>query len=320
VEQSVVLDYNEKWKSNYKGDIMKKSLIIMLLLAAFLATGCSSKNSVQNNTSKNSAQNTTTSGTQNTTNSSTAQTGTSTSASTEKSTKPTTGLTYTVHGVPVLMYHSIGVEEGNPIKMPAEQFDAEMKYIKDQGYTTLTMDELYNYFENSVPIPDKSVVITLDDGYVDNYTGAFPILKKYGLKATIFMITSAVDTNPGFLTSAQLQEMEKYGIEIESHTVTHPDLDTLSYSKQLSELTESKAALEKILGRTVEYVAYPTGKYNDDTLKAVKAAGYKMAFTTNGRWSDKSDGILTLDRVYVSTFHSMSVFNTRLTNPNYPIN
>lgn len=284
---------------------MKKSIATIMILSAFIIAGCSNSNSVKN-----------TNGTQTPAANST-QTQTQSPAASSTNTAKTA---YTVHGVPVLMYHSIAVEEGNPIRMPVEQFDREMKYIKDQGYTTLTLKELYDYFENKVPVPAKSVCITLDDGYEDNYTAAFPVLKKYGLKATVFMVTSTIDVNPNCLTSAQLKEMDKAGIDIESHTVTHTDLDTLSYSQQLAELKDSKAALEKILGRSVDYVAYPTGKYNDDTVKAVAAAGYKMAFTTNGRWSDKSDGILTLDRVYVSTFHSMTVFKDRLTNPNYPVN
>jgi peptidoglycan/xylan/chitin deacetylase (PgdA/CDA1 family) len=272
---------------------MKRSFaIIMVLISLIISAGCSNSNTVKNTAKE----------------------------STQASTANVVKTPYTVHGVPVLMYHSIAVEKGNPIRMPVEQFDKEMKYIKDQGYTTLTLKELYDYFENKVPVPAKSVVITLDDGYEDNYTAAFPVLKKYGLKATIFMITCTIDADPKCLTSAQLKEMDKAGIEIESHTVTHTDLDTLNYSQQLAELKNSKAALEKLLGRSVDYVAYPEGRYNNDTVKAVAAAGYKMAFTTNGRWSDKSDGILTLDRVYISTFHSMDVFKDRLTNPNYPVN
>jgi len=290
--------------------------IIMVLITLIISAGCGNSNTVQNTTKKNTNE---TSAAQNKTTENTSQKQ-SNQAGTTTSTTNAAKTTYTVHGVPVMMYHSFGVEAGNPIVMPVEQFDKEMKYIKDQGYTTLTLKELYDYFENKVPVPDKSIVITLDDGYENNYTEAFPVLKKYGLKATVFMITCTIDVNPKCLTSAQLKEMDKAGIEIESHTVTHRDLDTLSYDEQLAELKDSKAALEKLLGRPVDYVAYPEGKYNGNTIKAVAAAGYKMAFTTNGRWSDKSDGILTLDRVYISTFHSMDVFKDRLTNPNYPVN
>ena len=298
---------------------MRKSFAIIMILITFIISGCSNTDGAKNDTKESTATTSAQEQDKEQTPEENAAVEQSPAEEVEAD-NPVADIPYTVHGVPVLMYHSIAVEEGNPIRMPVEQFDAEMKYIKDQGYTTLTMKELYSYFENQVAVPEKSIVITLDDGYSDNYTAAFPVLKKYGLKATVFMVTSTIDVNPNCLTSAQIKEMDKAGIQIESHTVTHRDLDSLSYSEQLAELKDSKAALEQLLGRTVDYVAYPTGKYNDDTVKAVAEAGYKMAFTTNGRWSDKSDGILTLDRVYISTFHSMDVFRNRLTNPNYPVN
>lgn len=270
---------------------MKKSIILLILLC-FIFSGCTKTNQeVKSENTKPS----------------------------EENVKPKEEV-YTLHGVPVLMYHSIAVEKGNPIRMPKEQFEAEMKYIKESGYITITLKELYDYFENKVPIPDKAIVITLDDGYADNYNTAYPILKKYGLKATVFVVTSTIDVNKNCLNSSQIKEMDKDLIHIESHTVTHRDLDKLTYSEQLKELKDSKGKLESILGRNVDYLAYPTGKYNNDTIKAAKEAGYKMALTTNGRWSDKSDGIFTLDRVYVSTFHSMDTFKERLSNPNYNAN
>ena len=227
---------------------------------------------------------------------------------------------YTIQSIPVLMYHSIGVEKGNPIVMPKEQFEEEMKYIKEHGYTTLNLKELYDYFQNKKPVPKKSVVITLDDGYENNYTDAYPILKKYNLKANVFIITGEIGKNSPYMTKEQIIEMEKNGIEFESHTVTHRDLDSLSYSEQLQELKTSREELGKITGRSIDFIAYPSGKFNASTVKAAEEAGYTMAFTTNGRWSNKSNGMLTLDRVYISTFHPMTTFIERLTNPNYKIN
>lgn len=229
--------------------------------------------------------------------------------------KPT--LKYNLHGIPVLTYHSISYEKGNPIRMPKEQFEKEMKYLKENNYYTLSLDELYDYFVNKKPIPEKSIVLTFDDGYRDNYINAYPILKKYNFKAAIFVITDMVDKESFYLTSNQLKELQKNGIDIESHTATHENLSELSFDAQLKELNTSKNYLENLLSKKIKYLAYPCGEYSDDTLKAVKEAGYIMAFTTAGRWSDKSDGILTLDRVYISTFHNMNTFNERITNPEY---
>ncbi|EJO5346145.1 polysaccharide deacetylase family protein [Clostridium botulinum] len=222
--------------------------------------------------------------------------------------------------IPVLMYHSVDYEKGNELRLPKEEFKKQMKYLKNNGYTTLTLKELYSFLQKNKPIPKKSVVITLDDGYVDNYTNAYPILKELGIKATIFIVTSNIDKNEETLTSKQIKEMDQYGIEIGSHTYNHDKLDELSYEKQLETMKKSKNDLEKILNHKVDFIAYPYGKWNKDTIKAAKAAGYKMAFTTDGRWSNKENGIYSLDRVYISSLRDMKNFKERITNPNYSKN
>lgn len=220
--------------------------------------------------------------------------------------------------IPVLMYHSVAYEKNNPVRIPQEKFKEQMKYLKDNGYSTLSLDDLYSYFEEGVSVPAKSVVLTFDDGYEDNYKNAYPILKEYGFKASIFMITGSIDKK-SYLTSSELKELDENGISIESHTVTHCKLQELSYDEQLKEFKNSKETLEKLLNKKVIYAAYPYGSYNKDTIKAAKDAGYTMAFTTDGRWSGKEDGLLTLDRVYISGFFNLDTFKERITNPNYKI-
>ncbi len=226
-------------------------------------------------------------------------------------------LIYNNKSIPVLMYHSIDYEEGNELRVPKEQFKEQMKYLKDNGYTTLTLDELYNFLEKDKPVPEKSIVITLDDGYVDNYTNAYPILKELGFKATVFVITSNIDKDKRTLTSKQIKEMDGAGIQIASHTYNHDKLDDLTYEKQLQTMKKSKDDLEKILNHKVEFIAYPYGRWNDESIKAAKDAGYKMAVTTQGGWSNKEDGIYTLNRVYISSLKGMDNFKDRITNPNY---
>lgn len=202
--------------------------------------------------------------------------------------------------IPVLMFHSIAYEKGNILRIPQDKFAAEMKWLYDNGYKTLTLDELCNGIANNKPFPEKSVVLTFDDGYGDNYVNAFPVLKQYKFKATVFMITDKIDdAQNGYLTSAQLKEMQNYGIDIECHTVDHKDLDTLSYKKQLSELTDSKAKLEALLNKKVDYIAYPSGKYDDSTLKAAKEAGYKMCFKMNGGVGKLGDNVYEFPRTFV---------------------
>jgi peptidoglycan/xylan/chitin deacetylase (PgdA/CDA1 family) len=220
-------------------------------------------------------------------------------------------------GVPVLMYHSVADTPNNPIIISPAKLDQEMKYLKDNGYYTISLDDLYAYFTNNTPIPQKSVVLTFDDGYKDNYTAMFPIMKKYGFRATVFVITAYIDKLPGYLTSQQLKDMQAYGIDIESHTVNHKPLKELPKDQQLQELTQSKAFIETLLNKKVNYIAYPDGSYNKDTVECAEEAGYTMAFTTDGRWSMKKNGLLTLDRDYIGSQFDMSKFIDRITNPNY---
>lgn len=221
-------------------------------------------------------------------------------------------------GVPILYYHSIDYEKGNELRLPKEKFREQMQYLKDNNYTTLTLSELYEFIQNNKPIPEKSVVITFDDGYEDNYTNAFPILKEFGFKAAVFMISCNVDsTQFKVLKSTELKEMEENGVEIESHTVNHDKLSELDYNNQLKTLKDSKEFLGKVLNKKIDYICYPYGMFNKDTIKASKEAGYIMGFTTVGGWADKNDGIYTLNRVYVSAFDSMEKFKRSLASSNY---
>ncbi|WP_058952968.1 polysaccharide deacetylase family protein [Clostridium tyrobutyricum] len=226
---------------------------------------------------------------------------------------------YNNSSVPVLMFHSIDYEKGNELRIPKDAFREKMKFLKDSGYTTLTLNEFYKFIEENKPVSEKSVLITFDDGYEDNYTNAYPVLKEFGLHATIFVITSTVDKDSGYLTSNQLREMNRNGIDIESHTVNHDDLDKLSYEKQLETLRNSKESLENILNKKIDYIAYPFGHFNQNTIKAVQVSGYKMAFTTESGWGNKSQGIYKLHRVYVSANHNINEFMRRLKDPEYDI-
>ncbi|WP_298836663.1 polysaccharide deacetylase family protein [Clostridium sp.] len=219
--------------------------------------------------------------------------------------------------VPVLEYHSISYVKGDPICMPIKKFKEQMKYLYDNGYYTITLRNLYDYLMNNTPIPRKSVVLTFDDGYEDNYTAMLPVLKKYNFKATIFVITGEIDKSHRFLQTKQLLEMEKYGIDIESHTVNHDKLENISKNKQLKTLIQSKQYLEKTLDKQIIFFAYPYGGYNQKAIKSVRETGYKMAFTTKSGWSSKYNGMLSLHRVWVGTSDSLKVFHNKISNPNY---
>lgn len=210
--------------------------------------------------------------------------------------------------IPILMYHSISDNKNSIFTVQKDKFKSQMEYIKKYGYNTLTFDQLNYYISNNKPFPHKSVVITFDDGYEDNYKNAYPVLKEYGLNATLFVITDYIRENSYYLASKQLKEMKNNGIDIQCHTLKHDKLSKLSYNKQLQTLSLSKAHLEKILGSKVKYLAYPFGKYNKDTIKVVKHCGYEMAVTTRMGYFKKGDDVLKMRRICIPGYMSLNIF------------
>jgi peptidoglycan/xylan/chitin deacetylase (PgdA/CDA1 family) len=193
-------------------------------------------------------------------------------------------------GVTILMYHIVSDGFENYMSVPKNKFREQMKYLKDNGYNIINLDDLHSYYVADTPIPDKSIIITFDDGTKDQYTNAYPILKEFGFKATIFAYISDINKKD-FITDEQIKELDKNGISIECHSVTHPELSKLSYEKQFVELEKSKMYLEKVLGREIKYFAYPYGDFNDDTVLALHNLQYKMALNTVVGKAQKSNGV-----------------------------
>ena len=140
----------------------------------------------------------------------------------------------------VLNYHMVNTMFIS-LAIEPEDFEWQMKYLVDHGYHSITIDELYAFLEGKGTLPERPVLITFDDGYVDNYTNAYPILKKYNLKATIFIVTGFVSKRKGYLTWDQLREMERNGITAQSHTVTHAPLPELPDERIREELVASSS-------------------------------------------------------------------------------
>lgn len=182
--------------------------------------------------------------------------------------------------VPVLNYHMVGnLAPPQALSLTPEEFDEQMGYLAENGYHTISPDQLVGYLKYGRPLPDKPVLITFDDGYRDNYTNAYPILKKYGFTATIFLVTSLVGADDRFLTWEQVREMHKSGLTFGSHTVHHQALTKLTPEQVQAELGDSSREIERQLGHKPRYFAYPTGAYNRQLAETVRLAGYRAAFT-----------------------------------------
>ncbi|GGL51698.1 polysaccharide deacetylase family protein [Sporolactobacillus putidus] len=216
--------------------------------------------------------------------------------------------------IPILMYHSIS-KGNNSLHVPEQDFQAEMKWIKDHGYVTLTPAEAYLVLTRDIKPGKKCVLITLDDGYRDSYRTAYPIFRKYGLHATIFMIGKKIGAH-NHLTISEMMEMTKHGISIQSHTINHQDLTLLSPGRQKAEMALSKALFDQMFTQETLSLSYPFGRYDSETLKLARETGYKMAVTTKPGAASRIQGMFALHRIRISPGISLTRFGTLLDRAN----
>lgn len=207
-------------------------------------------------------------------------------------------LLYPAQGTLILEYHKI-CEDTSPYAVAPAEFDKQLQYLADEGYTTISMKEYAAAAAGQGVLPAKPVVITFDDGYDNNYTEALPLLERHGMKGTVFVVSGYVEQYPGYLSWPQILEMQRRGMEIGSHTANHVQLDTLSPDEQRKEITESKAVLEQHIGRPVEFLAYPFGGYTAETEKLLKEVGYAGACTGEAGLNRGGDKPYALKRVYI---------------------
>ena len=226
--------------------------------------------------------------------------------------------------IPILTYHKIvpeGTEFSNGLLIAADTFDKEMKYLHDSGYTTLTLDEFYDWYTGKTEVPEKSVVVTFDDGYYGAYHLAYPIIKKYDQAATVFCIGHHIeDVTPEFdpnetedhhigVDVIQKLKEEYPRFSFESHTFDmhrkvdgkHP-VDVFT-EEQMQEDVDKNAAFG------FRYLAYPWGDYNDTIKKVLADNGYNMAFAYKpSQYATRSDDQFAVSRIKISGKMKMKKF------------
>lgn len=207
--------------------------------------------------------------------------------------------------VPILMYHHLQDLPSDATELrltwtvaPAH-FDAQMALIAQRGFHAITMAQLVGQLKEGRPLPAKPIIISFDDGWEEQYTVAFPILKKYHLIGTFFVYTRPIDHAP-YMTWAQLQEMSAAGMDIQAHTLTHPHLRALSPDEAMKEIADSKSIIETRLGKPVVAFDYPFGEYNASIIDMLKRAGYESAVTLAAGYTQRADELFTLHRIRVS--------------------
>lgn len=205
----------------------------------------------------------------------------------------------------ILMYHSVDRGEkllegydGKLIVSP-ETFRKQMKFLRDWNYKVIPLADFMEKIKAGERIPRKTVAITFDDGYRDNYLYAYPVLKEYGLPATIFVLVNFIGKRH-FLTWEDIRSMEKDAISIGSHTLSHAWLPDLDESSLKRELLESKRILERNTGQKIETLSYPLGAFNGKVKSAAREAGYIGAVATSPGRKKPKDDPYALKRVRIS--------------------
>lgn len=224
------------------------------------------------------------------------------------------------HGPVMLMYHSVSPGGGTPAwtwAVSARRLEAQLDYLKDNGWGTLTMGALA---ASGAPA-GRAVVITFDDGYADNFA-AFEMLAERGMRATWFMVSGSIGRAPAWpgdgrpagrlLSGDELRAMQAGGMEIGSHTRSHCRLTETPPENLEDELRGSRADLEDLLGRPVTSFAYPYGGFDERSVEAVRGAGYAAACTTRTGWALRDGDALRMRRVSVFNGDGLGSFARKL--------
>lgn len=220
----------------------------------------------------------------------------------------------------ILMYHSVG-ENDALFTVPPSMLEKQLQYLHSNGYKTVCFSELVRRIKAREDL-SRTVCLTFDDGYVDNYTVLFPLLSRYKMPATIFITTERVGStftiSSGItlpmMSKEQIQEMHQSGlVEFLPHGHTHRNLDILTYEETSQEIRVSESILSEITQRVPKLFAYPRGRYNRMTVQVLKDLGYDAAVTVRpGLIKSTENDLYELSRNHIDRETSMPEFNARL--------
>ncbi|MBS1764300.1 MAG: polysaccharide deacetylase family protein [Bacteroidetes bacterium] len=224
--------------------------------------------------------------------------------------------------LPVLLYHRI-VEKGMPvgrhkIYVWKHNFEKQMRYLHDSGIQTITFEDILK--NKQLDLTNK-VILTFDDGYTDNYHLMYPVLKKYGFKAVIYLVTGTNHNAWGvkeneprleLMNTDQLQELCNYGIEIGGHTRHHPDLSRCNREQLEQEINGCKNDIEMLLNKPAISFAYPFGGINEQVKAVTAQAGFQFAVATNTGPTQFGQDMFQIRRIEIMPRTSLSVFKKKV--------
>ena len=228
--------------------------------------------------------------------------------------------------IPILMYHSIDDSSAAACVRP-KRFEEQLAYLKRVGYEAVDLDTVYRYMTEGASISLKPIVITFDDGYQDNLKNAYPLLKKYGMCATIFLATdhlgasnrwNAVEGVPQrpLMAWQDIREAIRDSLlSFQAHTCSHPKLTHIPISQAREEMLKSKETIEDRLGRPCHHFAYPYGDFNETLITVARKAGFRTACSTRWGHNRPGDDLYSLYRIGIRNEARLSDFKRALGGP-----
>jgi peptidoglycan/xylan/chitin deacetylase (PgdA/CDA1 family) len=217
--------------------------------------------------------------------------------------------------VPILMYHHID----NPapsadvfrqdLSVTPKDFETQLRYLKQEGYESITLNDLVLHLTMGKALPPKPIILTFDDGYADAYTHAYPLLQQFGFAGTFFLISGPIDfDNPEHLSWAQVQEMHAGGMKFEPHSYDHPDMRNRGFDFVVFQILAPKEAIEARTGEPCRFFAYPSGRYDQFVIDVLRSANFWGAVLTAQGATHTSADLFTLHRIRVHGGDDMETF------------
>lgn len=208
--------------------------------------------------------------------------------------------------IPILMYHAILELEPYPSAeqlewtVPPDSFVEQMAYLPENGYHTVYVTQLLAYLQENAPLPPKPVALTFDDAHYTFKTAALPVLLRHGHKSTLFVVTNYAEWNSSsYMTWDDIKAARDVGVDVQSHTESHPALTKLSQVEAETEIRDSKVLLDTTLGQNTTILSYPYGAYNGAVVDTAVLSGYTAAVTINPTYLQQRDAPYQLNRIHI---------------------
>jgi len=217
--------------------------------------------------------------------------------------------------VPILMYHYVSVPPADAdairrdLSISPQQFEAQLKYLKEAGFTSITLHDLMLYLTMGYSLPEKPIILTFDDGYADNYEFAYKLLRKHGFIGTFFLVTAFQDeSRPEYMSWDNVVEMHAGGMEFGAHSYNHADLRKQSVDYLVWQILGPREAIEERIKEPVRFFSYPSGAYDDQVVAVLRSAHYWGAITAHQGVLQSSQHPFDLQRIRIRGGDSLGKF------------